>query len=110
MTPILSPPPPALGHRRGEGNEPGPLAQEPGSQRLLPCAMTSPQRRGRGGEDLRDPAGWDGAEPRVLQGPGRCFPAVYFPAERFPLRDSHNRRFLAGQDACPMAPAGVPAL
>lgn len=57
---------------------------------------------------LRDPAGRDGAEPRVLLRPGRCFPAVYFPASRFPLRDSYKKRFLSGQDACPMAPTGVP--
>lgn len=100
------PTPTALGHRRGEGNEPGPLAQEPGSQRLLPCAMTSPQRRGRGGDHPAGSCGpgW-GRAPRPLR-PGRCFPAVYFPAESFPLRDSHKRRFLPGQ--CPMAAAGVP--
>lgn len=33
---------------------------------------------------LRDPAGCDGAEPRVLPRPRRCFPAVCFPAEQSP--------------------------
>lgn len=109
ITPILSPSPSALGHQRGEGNEPGPLAQEPGSHRLLPCAMTSPQRGGEGGDDPSGSCGlgW-GPSPTSSSDPGAASPAVHFPAQRFPLRDSRKRRFLPGQDACPMAPTGVP--
>lgn len=60
---------------------------------------------------LRDPAGWDGAGPRVLLRPGRCFPAVCFPGGPFPLRDSHIspgvERVSDGTDGVPLSPGSV---
>lgn len=94
-TDFNSPQPPcSSGARRGEGNEPGPLAQEPGSQRLLPCAMTSPQRRGGGamiGGVLRAGMGLSPRAPPAR--PGDASPLFVLPRCLFPCRAIFCPRF-----------------